>query len=159
MSEPGQPTLATLVYARRPDGSVLLRHRRRPPFCGQWVAPGGKIEPNESPVDCAQREFQVETGLNALDLKLRAVIREVSPRADFDWLLFLYRCCAAGSHHGESLEGEVRWWGRNDLEHAVVPAGDRWWLPHVLGENGRLLEATIHYDAALAITGIEQAQL
>jgi hypothetical protein len=32
------PSLVALVYARRPDGSVLLVERRRPPFAGYWVA-------------------------------------------------------------------------------------------------------------------------
>lgn len=149
------PRLGTLVYARRHDGSVLLIERRRPPFVGHWVAPGGKVEAHEAPHTGAAREFHEETGLNALDLQLRGIVREVSPRADFQWLLFLYRCCACGGQPAPGQEGDVRWWTRGELERAPVPEADRWWLPRVLGDDGRVLEATLHYDSTLTLTHIE----
>lgn len=150
------PTLGTVVYARRPDGSVLLVHRRRPPFAGHWVGPCGSIDGTESPAASAQREFHEATGLNALDLRLKGIIREVSPHEELNRLLFLYRCCAGGRHCQVDHEEDTRWWTRHELDHAPVPEAERWWLPHVLGDDRHPLEATVHYDAELAMTGIEQ---
>ena len=42
------PVLTTLVYCLQ-NGKVLLIKRHKEPNRGLWVAPGGKIEPGESP--------------------------------------------------------------------------------------------------------------
>jgi 8-oxo-dGTP diphosphatase len=156
MSEPATtPTLVTLVYARRADGSVLLVERRRPPFAGFWVAPGAQLAGDEAPVQGATRGLVEETGLKALDLRLRGVVREVSPQPDFQWLLFLYRCRAGGTPRTGGAVDDLRWWTMAELERAPVPEADRWWLPHVLGDSPGVLEATMHYDAHRKLDRIE----
>lgn len=42
------------------EGKILLMHHR---YTGSWVAPGGSIEPGETPADAAVREMYEETGL------------------------------------------------------------------------------------------------
>jgi 8-oxo-dGTP pyrophosphatase MutT (NUDIX family) len=52
------PSVTGIIYDER--GRVLLvNHADR----GLWVAPGGSIEPNESPADATVREVWEETGL------------------------------------------------------------------------------------------------
>jgi len=152
---PPSPTLVALVYARRADGSVLLVERRRPPFAGYWVAPGAELAADEAPHHGASRGLMEETGLKSLDLRLRGVVREVSPRPDFQWLLFLYRCRAGGTPRAGGAVDDLRWWTMAELERAPVPAADRWWLPHVVGDAPGVLEATLHYDAHRTLTHIE----
>lgn len=44
---------------------VLLIRKNRPAFqAGKWNGIGGKIEPNESPVEAMVREFREETSVN-----------------------------------------------------------------------------------------------
>jgi ADP-ribose pyrophosphatase YjhB (NUDIX family) len=156
MSEPTpSPALVTLVYARRPDGSVLLVERRRPPFAGYWVAPGAELAAHEAPQRGAVRGLMEETGLTALDLRLRGVVRETSPHPDFQWMLFLYRCRAGGTPRAGGAVDDLRWWTQAELERAPVPAADRWWLPHVLGDAPGVLEATLHYDEHRQLGRIE----
>jgi len=154
-AETTTPTLVTLVYARRTDGSVLLVERRRPPFTGWWVAPGAELAADETPLQGAQRGLAEETGLKALDLRLRGVVRETSPRPDFQWLLFLYRCRAGGAPRPGGAVDDLRWWSMAELERARVPQADRWWLPHVLGDAPGILEATLHYDADRSLIQID----
>lgn len=45
----------------RSDGTILCASRRHEPE--QWSLPGGKIEPNESPVAAAVRELKEETSV------------------------------------------------------------------------------------------------
>jgi len=101
--------LATLVYAIRGD-DVLLHRRVKDPNKGLWVAPGGKLEPTESPTECALREMREETGLSLEDPMLRGVMVEVSPRPDYQWITFIY---AATRWTGELTPaagiGEFRW--------------------------------------------------
>lgn len=52
----------TMIFLRH-AGRLLLLNRKKAPEMGMWTGVGGKIEPDESPVDCAQREVFEETGI------------------------------------------------------------------------------------------------
>lgn len=143
------PTLATLVYCVR-DGHVLLIERVKEPFPGSWVAPGGKVEPAESPLEGALRELREETGLRAARAELRGVITETSPRDDWQWLLFAY---VVRDFHGEvgsdGREGALRWWPLTGWRDVPMPDADRlFFAPVVLG-SGAPHEPTFRYDADL----------
>ena len=45
------------------DDKVLLIKKAKGFGAGKWNAPGGKIEPNEKPLEAAKREVLEETGL------------------------------------------------------------------------------------------------
>ncbi|MEX0682925.1 MAG: NUDIX domain-containing protein [Dehalococcoidia bacterium] len=47
------------AFVVRGDATLLLWHTRH----GQWMPPGGHIEPNEEPAESALREVREETGL------------------------------------------------------------------------------------------------
>ena len=141
--------LATLIYCLR-DNKLLLLRRRKPPFVGHWLAPGGKLEAHEAPISCAARELREETGLLAKHLQLRAMITEISPRPDYQWLVFAY---LAENVEGELItderEGELRWWSLDELNDLLMPESDRIFLPRVLDTTTPLYEATYCYDAEL----------
>lgn len=145
------PTLVTLVYCLR-DGQVLLLERVKEPFPGHWVAPGGKLEPGESPVECAVRELREETGLRARDPALRGVITETSPRADWQWLIFAYVVRRFdGEVAGDQREGTLKWWPVDAWQQIPMPAADRvFFAPVVLGA-GVPYERTFRYDAELRL--------
>ncbi|MGF1475614.1 MAG: NUDIX domain-containing protein [Geminicoccaceae bacterium] len=146
-----KPVPATLVYCVR-DGRVLLAKRKKPPYVGQWVAPGGKIEAGETPVTCAWRELKEETGLDARDPVLRGIVLERSPRPDFQWLLFCYLVRhVTGDVVSDEREGTLAWWPVTDLDTIDMPPGDRVFLPFVLAHSSRVFEATLDYDEALAL--------
>lgn len=146
-----RPTLATLVYCVR-DGQVLLIERIKDPFPGSWVAPGGKIEHGESPVDGALRELREETGLRATRAELRGVITETSPRDDWQWLLFAYVVQdISGEVDSDGREGALRWWPLSSWRDIPMPDADRrFFAPVVLG-SGPPHEPTFHYDADLTL--------
>jgi ADP-ribose pyrophosphatase YjhB (NUDIX family) len=146
-----RPTLVTLVYCLR-DGEVLLLRRRKEPFPGRWTAPGGKVDPGESPAECAVRELREETGLRAHDPVLRGVITETSPRDDWQWLIFAYVVRRFGGElSGDGREGTLRWWPVSRWRDIDMPGADRhFFAPVVLGD-GEPHEPTFHYDGELRL--------
>lgn len=55
-----------LFRTRGRTTEVLLVRRKKPPFQGAWVLPGGFIEMDERLEDSARRELQEETGIERL---------------------------------------------------------------------------------------------
>ena len=56
-----QLNLAGVVIFNK-KGELLLLHRNSKGRC-QWEVPGGKVEENEIPIDCAKREALEELGV------------------------------------------------------------------------------------------------
>jgi 8-oxo-dGTP diphosphatase len=150
-SAPTGPTLVTLVYCLR-DGQVLLLQRAKPPCPGLWVAPGGKVDPGESPVEGAIRELREETGLQARRTVLRGVITETSPRLDWQWLIFAYVVLDFdGVVAGDHREGRLRWWPVDDRRQIQMPEADQLFFDPVVLGTGEPYERTFHYDAELRL--------
>jgi len=145
------PTLVTLVYCLR-EGKVLLLKRKKPPYPGYWVAPGGKVDPGESPREGALRELHEETGLSAEQAELRAIITETSPHPDWQWLIFIYRVLnPLGDVISDQREGELSWFAPEDFADLAIPEGDRIFMPRVLAEDNEVWEARFVYDEALSL--------
>ena len=140
--------LATLVYALR-DEQVLLLRRTQEPNRGLWVAPGGKLEHGESPAECAVREMREETGLLVERPVLRAVMTETSPRADYQWLTFVF---VAWDFDGTFTPapgiGEFRWVPVDEVSKLPIPPADAIFFPRLL-EDGSTFHGKFEYDAEL----------
>lgn len=52
----------TIAFLKRGD-EILLLNREKPYWMGCWNGVGGKLLPNESPLDCVLREIKEETGI------------------------------------------------------------------------------------------------
>lgn len=146
-----------LVYVVQ-DTKVLLLHRNKEPNLGLWVAPGGKIELNESPREAAYRELKEETGLVADRLVWKGLCTEVSPRPDWQWMLFIY---VADRVHGtlrEDLrEGRLAWVDTEVyLTELEIPEADAIFAPMILqNPMAGMIEAKFTYDADLRLVAWE----
>lgn len=151
--------LATLCYVVR-NGRVLMLLRNKEPNLGLWIAPGGKLEFDESPEECALRELREETGLRGRDPELRGVITEVSPRKDYQWLIFIYVVRQAKGEltdceATDCREGRLAWVPIPDVLTLPIPEADAIFFPHIVSD-GPLFRAKFVYDRDLGIVSWER---
>lgn len=97
MSLPALPyKISVLVFIENRAGEQLLMLRAKQPNLGVWTPIGGKLEmaTGESPLECAVRETEEETGLRVQpsDLHLFAMIAEKAYQGETHWLMFLFHC-------------------------------------------------------------------
>ena len=132
--------LGVLVYLENNDEHILMIHREKvDEHRGLWLAPGGKVEPNEAPYETAAREMQEETGLQIKDPELKAVLsfpdHGDSPFGD-EWHVFVfYSTSYSGTLAENCPEGRLEWIPKDDLTKLATWEGDRLFTPKVL-ESG-----------------------
>ena len=86
--------LATLVYLKR-NLQTLMLHRVKKAndyHEGKYNGLGGKLEPGESPEECAIRETREESGLELVDPILKGFITFPNFDGVDDWYVFLFVC-------------------------------------------------------------------
>lgn len=133
---------ATLMFVVRGD-EVLLIRKKRGIGAGKINAPGGKIEPGESPLESAVRETEEELGITALDpLEVGELCFAMSDMEDIHCHVFLAR-----GHAGEPRETDeaIPLWTPLD----AIPYGEMWeddihWLPGMLA--GRTFRGRFAFD-------------
>ncbi len=144
--------VTTLVYALR-DSQVLMMYRRKQPNLGQWIAPGGKVELHESPVECAVRELAEETGLLATGRpELRLIVTETSPLPDWQWLMFIYLVREfQGALNTDCVEGDLAWVAVDQVLGLPIPQADAIFYPYVVDGSPGPVSMKFEYDADLRL--------
>lgn len=146
----GHEISTVLVYALH-EGKVLLMHRNKEPNLGLWIAPGGKVEPGESPHETARREMAEETGLEVGALHLRGLCTLVSPLQEWQWFLFIFVTTRfQGVLRADRREGDLAWVPLEEYFTTFpIPQADAIFAPKVLAMTGDCFQAKFIYDAHL----------
>ncbi|GFO53156.1 DNA mismatch repair protein MutT [Geomonas sp. Red276] len=113
------------------EGQVLLTQRRVPPFQGEWVMPGGKIDLGEPIVKALKREVREEVGLEVEVGDLVDIFEHVTPGEDnYHFIIIYYRCAPlfCDVKHNEEEVQEARWVKPADFNQYKIPAGARFIL-------------------------------
>jgi len=130
MSSPLPYKISVLVFIENHAGEQLLMLRAKQPNLGVWTPIGGKLEmaTGESPLECAVRETEEETGLRVAekDLHLFAMIAEKAYHGDTHWLMFLYRCkVPIDALPPDITEGKFAFWSREAIKGLAIPETDQ----------------------------------
>ena len=119
---------AVLCYLRH-SGNTLMIHRNSRPddmHYGKWNAPGGKMEPGETPDECAVREVFEETGLRIENPEMRGVLTFPAFNGEEDWYVFVFTSVSfQGKLKKSCPEGDLEWIPDSRLFELPLWEGDR----------------------------------
>jgi len=138
---------AVLTFIRR-DGQLLLILKKRGLGSGKFNAPGGRLEPGETPEQAAVRETQEEVGLTPTGLC-------PAGRLDFAFVDgYSLRChvFTASGHTGtltETDEAAPFWCPEDDIPYGKMWSDDRIWLPLLL--DAKPFHAAFIFDRDLML--------
>jgi 8-oxo-dGTP pyrophosphatase MutT (NUDIX family) len=143
---PSNTVHAVLCYINKGNQYLLLLKSKGKFGEGFWNAPGGKIEPNESPEAAAKREVLEETGLKVLELTKAGSLKFFFGKAKQkpDWFVEVFVCSKFEGEPKESKEGRLGWFRKNALPYDEMWADDRHWLP--LLTQGKRFEGTFIFS-------------
>jgi len=121
---------ATLMFVLDGDQILLIR-KKRGLGAGKINAPGGRMEPGESPEQCAIRETIEELGVTPLSPALRG-----RQRFHFvDGYQLTVFCFLSYAHRGTAIETEEarpRWTSVDAIPFEQMWADDALWVPMML---------------------------
>ncbi|MFF2370268.1 8-oxo-dGTP diphosphatase [Agromyces sp. NPDC058110] len=147
------PQVCVCYLLREHDGrtEVLLGRKRHGLGVGNFVGPGGKLEPGESAIDAVAREVHEETGIRveAHDLEPRGLLTYRFPYRE-SWSqessVFVARRWSGEPEASDELE--PRWFALDEVPYATMWDDARFWLPGVLA--GGSVRRTFVFGADLA---------
>jgi len=156
--------LASLLFLRC-DGQVLLMRKKRGLGAGKINAPGGKVDPGETPLACAVRETEEELLVRPLDPQHRG-------RLHFQFLDGLAIRCDVffatryTGEVGETDEGKPYWFPEAEIPYGEMWADDPLWLPGVLAgrtflgyfifDDERMLDRRLDWGVALPAVDVPE---
>jgi len=111
-----------MVILRNKDSFLLLK-RIKPPYIGNYVPVGGKLEPYEDPYQAALRELQEETGLVLNELNYGGQLTETSP-VDYNWWSTIYWATIDKIDPPYCDEGTLEWIHFDQLTEIPTPPTD-----------------------------------
>ncbi len=121
---------ATLLFVLDGDRILLIR-KKRGLGAGKINGPGGRIEPGETPVECALRELHEEVGLRA-DSPVECGEHHFQFTDGYSLHVHVF---ASTSFSGEPIETDEAipmWVSRAELPYDEMWEDDRFWMPHML---------------------------
>jgi 8-oxo-dGTP diphosphatase len=121
---------ATLVFVVK-DSSILLIRKKRGLGAGKINAPGGRLEPGETPLEAAVREAQEEVGITPLDLNF-AGLNLFQFVDGYSIHVHVFKALDFEGDIRETEEASPLWTPVDRIPYEEMWADDRLWIPLVL---------------------------
>jgi len=133
---------ATLLFVMH-DGRLLLIRKKRGLGAGKINAPGGRLDPGETPEQCAVRELQEEVGITARQVDQRGTLSFQF----LDGLSLHVQVFVTREWEGEPRETEEAtplWTPVDQIPYDQMWEDDRLWLPQMLA--GKRFQGRFLFD-------------
>jgi 8-oxo-dGTP diphosphatase len=135
---------ATLCFVIRGDEILLIR-KKRGLGAGKINGPGGRLEPGETPLECAIRETREELGITPTNIELAG---ELSFQFTDGYALFgsVFRAAGCEGVPIETEEAVPRWTPVHAIPYEQMWADDELWFPYLFA--GRHFAGRFLFDSA-----------
>lgn len=121
---------ATLMFVVR-DGRILLIRKKRGLGAGKINGPGGRIDPGETPRQCAIRESQEELAITPTSVVFTGEL--YFQFADgFKLHGYVFQADNFEGTPTETDEAAPLWFNVDDIPYREMWADDQYWLPFML---------------------------
>lgn len=131
----GVTKLYTLIFVKS-NNKVLLGYKTRGLGVDLWNGFGGKVEKNESVLNCAKRELCEECNINAVDLKHIGVVRYDEVDEKRISIVHIFICNKFnGNPSGSEEMNPIKWYLFNDIPYKQMWPDAVEWLPVALKEQ------------------------
>jgi 8-oxo-dGTP diphosphatase len=112
---------------------------------GKWNAPGGKMEPGETPEQCVLREVLEETGLEIIKLTSHGSLRfHMDGKEELSFVVYIFSTRSFKGEVKSSDAGEVRWFDVDNVPYDAMWDDDKYALPLIL--KGRKFDMDVYFD-------------
>jgi len=137
---------ATLCYVRRGNKTLMVHRikKENDMHQGKWNGLGGKLEPGETPEECAIREIREESGLEVKHLVLKGLLTFPLFAKNEDWYAFVYVVDQVEGILIDSPEGVLDWVDNDKILDLNLWEGDHIFLPWL--EQSGFFSAKFVYD-------------
>jgi mutator protein MutT len=132
------------------DGQVLLIRKKRGLGAGKINAPGGKLEPGETPEQAAIRETQEEVGVTPSGLELRGMLRFQFVDG-YSLLCWVFVARGFEGNPVSTPEADPIWVATDAVPYGEMWADDARWLPLVL--EGGTFTGSFVFDGERMVEG------
>ena len=134
---------ATLCFVIR-DGEILLIRKKRGLGAGKINGPGGRVEPGETPLECAIRETREELGVTPTGVEFAGELRfQFTQGYSLHGIVFRASGCLGDAV--ETDEARPRWTPVDAVPFDQMWADDELWFPHLFA--GRHFEGRFLFDS------------
>ena len=115
------------------DGHVLLGYKKMGFGSGKYAGFGGKLEPGETPAECAARELMEECGLHGPALEYVGAMTFLFPaRPEWDELVHVFVLRTWQGQPVESNEMRPQWFALAEMPFEQMWDDNHYWLPQAL---------------------------
>lgn len=137
---------ATLCYVRREDKTLMVHRikKENDMHQGKWNGLGGKLEPGETPEECAIREIREESGLEVKHLVLKGLLTFPLFAKNEDWYAFVFVVDQVEGDLIDSPEGTLEWVDNENILELNLWEGDHIFLPWL--DRSGFFSAKFVYD-------------
>lgn len=151
--------LTTLIYIEDQDDWLMLHRVKKANDINEnmWVGVGGKFEYGESPLECAQREVQEETGQELLAPVFQGFVTFFY--ADQEPMLIMVYTGRIGSRDfSETNEGVLAWIPKDQVLDLDLWEGDQIFIRAIMADQGPF-DLKFYYDDNRQLMKVEEKML
>lgn len=144
-----QLVICANIFIRKDGTYLVLKRSPEKKYAPNVIHPfDGKVDLNENPFIAAQREVLEEVGIKVKNMRLEAVILEISPQPGMpeNWLVFHF---SADYDSGEVIttnEGEFVYLTPEELKNSSLFPSVRRIIEHIINPKDGAVFATFRYD-------------